>query len=123
MTQDLLNAMEELAKMSLFVRDLAEGITGEVLMDISDYDSPQELLNEIHEAQFDLAQRGWSRCKDSAVLMPYNQRNVECGAWFKNKPDGDGTDWIRCTITTRFGLRARFWNVIHLGEHQVKTGD
>ena len=117
---DVLNAMEELAKASLFVRDLANGIVGEVVMDQSDYDTPAEIVEEIHQAQLDLHALGWHRCKDAAVLMPYNHNNVECGAWFKNKPDGSGTDWIRCTITTRFGLRAVFWNVVNPGEHQVK---
>jgi hypothetical protein len=115
--------MEALARASLMIRDLAKGIKGEVVMDIDQYDSPRQLLAEIHEGQRELAMNGWTRSLSDAVLMPYNQNNVECGAWFRNrKLNGEWrTDWIRCTITTRFGLRAVFWNVDHLGEHQIPT--
>ena len=114
------NAMEELVKAALTVSDLAGGYQGRVELDESYYDDLQDLLKEIYDGQIALAEHGWTRDKKAAELMPYQKHNVECGAWFKNKADGSGTDWMRCTITTRFGLRAVFWNTVDPGEHQLK---
>lgn len=119
---DELNAMEVLAMASLTIPDLASGFVGTVVLDISDFTDPNDLLKEIHEGQMALARNGWTRSIEDAKNMPYRKHNVECGAWFKNKADGSGTDWIRCTITTRFGLRASFWNTTHAGEHQLHLG-
>lgn len=116
---DLLNAMEELARASLTIPDLVRGFEGRVVLDISDFDSPAELVQEIHEGQVCLAQNGWIRCKEAEALMPYAQHNVECGAWFKDDHEKRETKWIRCTITTRFGLRAVFWNTVDPGERLI----
>ena len=113
---DYTNAMEELARASLTIQNLVDGYEGRVELDISDFDSAEELVVEIHEAQVYMAQTGWTRCPEVERLMPYAQHNVECGAWFKDDHEKRETNWIRCTVTTRFGLRAIFWNTIDPGE-------
>lgn len=119
MSDDFLNAMEELARASLTIPNLVDGYEGRVVLDIDDFDSAEELVAEIHEAQVYMAERGWSRCKEAEKLMPYAKHNVECGAWFKDDHEKRETKWIRCTITTRFGLRAVFWNTVDPGERLI----
>lgn len=116
---DYTNAMEELARASLTIPDLVDGYEGRVELDISDFDSAEELVAEIHEAQVYMAAKGWIRSRELERLMPYAQHNVECGAWFKDDHEKRKTNWIRCTITTRFGLRAVFWNTIDPGERMA----
>jgi len=117
------NEMEVLARAALTVSDLVGGYQGRIVLDESDYDNPRDLMNEIYAGQLALALNGWTRSLSDAATMPYAKHNVECGAWFKNREDGSGTDWMRCAITTRFGLRAVFWNTVDPGETQTKLRD
>jgi hypothetical protein len=120
MSQDYKNAMEELARASLCIRDLADGIVGTVLIEADafagapsgeDVESHRLALEEIYEGQADLALRGWTRAPEfltKRMWMP--NHNVERAAWFKDDHEKKETKWITCSITTRFGLRATFTN-------------
>jgi hypothetical protein len=113
------NAMEELARASLTIPDLTKGFVGRVELDISDFDSSEELVAEIHEGQVAMRLAGYRRCPAAERIMPYHQHNIECGAWFKDDHEKKQTDWIRCTISTRFGILATFWNTIDPGERMI----
>lgn len=119
MTDDLRNAMEELARASLLIRDLADGIIGTVIVEAPAYVVPTEedleehrlALEEIHQGQVDMALRGWHRAPEFLVRrMWMPNHNVERAAWFKDDHEKQETKWITCSITTRFGLRAVFTN-------------
>ena len=118
-----LNAMEELARASLTIQNLVDGYEGRVVLEIEDFDSAQELIAEVHEAQVYMAMNGWTRCPEFERTMPYRKHNVECGAWFKDDHETETTKWIRCTITVRFGLRAVFWNTIDPGERMAHPSE
>jgi hypothetical protein len=128
MSQDYLNAMEELAKASLFIRDLAKGFVGEVLIEVPAFAVPTEedleehrrAVEEIHQGQLDMAALGWSRAPKFLVDRMWTpQHNTEFAAWFKDDHEAKETKWIRCTIMRRFGLRAKFWSTTDPGERMI----
>lgn len=129
MSYDYVNAMEELAKASLMVRDLADGILGTVIIEANacvilteeDKASHEAALAEIHQGQLDMAERGWHRAPDFITKHMWKKNhNVERAAWFFNDHEKQETRWILCTLTTRFGLRAVFTNEEDLGARTIK---
>jgi len=122
--------MEELARASMLIRDLAKGIQGEVLIETPAYALPGEedveehrlALEEIHQGQVDMKLLGWVRAPQILVdRMWVPHHNVIYAAWFRDDHENKRTDWIRCSITSRFGLRARFWNTIDPGDRMIGT--
>jgi len=115
---DWASEMEALARASLMIRDLAKGIKGTVLIEApafvgvpspEDIEGHERAVAEIHQGQLDMAAAGWHRAPDFLIEhMWVPHHNVERAAWFKDDHEKKQTDWIMCSITTRFGLRAVF---------------
>ena len=128
MPDNYTNAMEELARASMMIRDLAKGIVGQVLIEApafvvpteEDFEEHRLAVEEIHQGQRDMARLGWHRAPDAyAKLIQGRNHNTSTACWFKNDHEKKETLWIKCRITTRFGLRALFWNTIDPGERMV----
>lgn len=121
-----LNAMEELAKASLMIRDLADGIEGTVMIEtpawdeISDPTEVQEAMErckrEIHQGQVDMALRGWHRAPDWLIdHMWVPNHHQSHAAWFFNDHEKKETRWITATFISGFGFRATFTNEVDRG--------
>jgi hypothetical protein len=127
-----LNAMEVLARASMMIRDLADGILGEVVIETSAYDecSPpsEELIEEmrrakaeIHQGQIDMALRGWHRAPDFLIRrMWVPNHHQERAAWFKDDHEKKKTNWITVLFTFGFGFRAVFTNVLDPGIRMIE---
>jgi hypothetical protein len=127
--------MEELARASLLIRDLAKGIEGTVLIETSAYDecSPpsdelkEEMrlcLEEIHQGQRDMHALGWHRAPDFLIeRMWVPNHHQDRAAWFKDDHERRETKWITACFTFGFGFRALFTNEPDPGARMVGTDE
>jgi len=106
------NEMEALARASLLVRDLAEGIPGTVVLStpatlIPHSEEHERVVLQIYRGQMALRDQGWQRDRKVEWRLAGNH-NVEVGAWKKRFPGEKAPRWVTVRVTTRFGLRAVF---------------
>lgn len=122
MNQTEPNAMEELAKASMTIADLAQGRAGTAYLYAGEDGSNQDVVAQIHAGQVFLYLAGWRQDREKERLL--NGGHVHEGCVYRKRFPGErATRYISGWVSRRFGVVACFTSTQEQGDFVTDRPD